>query len=278
MKIIKSKILIVFLVSVMSFALTSCGGGDSKNDLVKEVNGALKNSAGVTESDVTLEGKVKSDTLKQQGGEIKLKADIKIKNASQDKVDLEKMEAAIDMEVGAKAGSFNAKMYIKDGYTYTEVMGIKSKSKLETPGLENLNITSSVNKIDEAHVKEAKKEDGKIILAIDAEKFFKSLMENIEKKNGAKADSEKMNDAVKAIHKAFKSLTLEFTIKDKKIKQMDLKAKITDKKSGLGKATLSFSFKYNKIGNIGEIAFPKDLKDYKSINNTGEKSPSPLGI
>ena len=81
MKIIKSKILIVFLVSVMSFALTSCGGGDSKNDLVKEVNGALKNSAGVTESDVTLEGKVKSDTLKQQGGEIKLKADIKIKNA-----------------------------------------------------------------------------------------------------------------------------------------------------------------------------------------------------
>ena len=56
----------------MSFAFTSCGGGDSKNDLVKEVNSALKSSTRTTENDITLAGKVKSENLKEQGGEIRV--------------------------------------------------------------------------------------------------------------------------------------------------------------------------------------------------------------
>ena len=113
---------------------------------------------------------------------------------------------------------------------------------------------------------------------MDSEKFFKSLKKNMEKKDDIKADSENMGNSFNEMYKSFKSLTLEFTIKDKKIKQVDLKAKIKDKNPGLGKATLNFSFKYNKISNIGEIAFPKDLKDYKMVNNTGGQSPSPLGL
>lgn len=258
------KLLSMALVFAMIFTISACGGKDQK--ALDKVNAAIAKTMEKDDSEIDATIKVEANAMiegmqQEVSGEVGLKV-----KAPKDLKDIKKMEAAIPVEIYISGTSLGMKIYIKDGWTYIDAMGMKQKQRIKKKDVEEYtNMMEGMKEsgkfeIKEEYVNSASMDGDKVILELNLPKIIEAM-----------EGKELQADKIKEVEEAVKELKVEFDIKDEIIE--GVKASISmvqekgdgdeDKEDETVDATIEIS--YNKIGNIGKIKFPKDLKDYKEM-------------
>ncbi|MCI8589263.1 MAG: hypothetical protein HFE77_00885 [Clostridiales bacterium] len=164
-----------FILAIISclFVFASCGERADAYRLYSDMNQAMEN---VT----SLEGAMDADMrLSVSGESIDLQLETKITAISRPE---DQLDLAMTMKIAmAQLGSFNTNLYVKDGYIYQDVMGMKTKSAMETETADDLTDTYDSAVLDfakdaiiESSVKPA--EGGKeLSFTLDGEKLNDSL-------------------------------------------------------------------------------------------------------
>lgn len=255
------RLLSLVTVVAMLFAITACGE-DKEQKAIDKVNAAFAKTAEADangiDADLTIDAKGKLD-----GKDEEISADMSIKlNMPEDKKDIKKMEMAMPMKLKVSGQDVNMNLYVKNGWVYTNLMGLKSKAPLEED--EYFKIFTETGddtlEIKKEYVDSAKIDGDKVIIDFNLAKLIASLEEEDDD-----IDAEDIKEAEEQIEK----FTVEFDIQDDVIKGMKGDFKYVgdnddDEEDDADDLTVTFELKLNKIGDIGNIKFPKDLNTYVS--------------
>lgn len=271
MRKILSKSLVSLLILIIVLILASCGNkttSNSKEDALSKLNAAMEKGSKNTYIDMDMDGTIEGSLLK--GETVEFKMNVKSKASEPGKFDIKKHQAAMDINMTVKNQSIAGKSYIKDGYTYTDMMNRKVKVKLSKAMGSFMNPTnmsnfSQLNKLDKEYVKNVSADGDKITVSLDYPKFFNSYFADAFKS----VDKEKMKETLKSI-KTFKMI---FTVKEDEIKAVGM---IFEMSIGDKDMKMKMNCKYNKFAKDGKISFPSDLKSYPLV--TTPSGSSPFGI
>lgn len=271
MKKIKSKTLVLSLIVVMTFALASCGNktaSDPKEDALSKLNAVMEKGSQNTYADIDVDGIIEGSAF--QGVSVKYKMNIKSKAPAPGKFDIKKHQVAINMEMIAKAQSIKGKVYMKDGYTYTDMLGKKFKVKIDKSmgsfmHPTNMSNLSQLSKLDKEYVKEASADGDKISVSLDYGKFFSSYFGDMLKGK----DEKNIKEALKGV----KTFKMVFTVKDDEVKAVNMTMKMSIDGEDM---KMNMDFKYNKLAKDGKVSFPSDLSSYPAM--AAPAGSSPLGM
>ena len=268
MRKILSKSLVSLLILIIVLILASCGNkttSNSKEDALSKLNAAMEKGSKNTYIDMDMDGTIEGSVLK--GETVEFKMNVKSKASEPGKFDIKKHQAAMDINMTVKNQSIAGKSYIKDGYTYTDMMNRKVKVELSKSMGSFMNPTnmsnfSQLNKLDKEYVKNVSADGDKITVSLDYPKFFNSYFADAFKS----VDKEKMKETLKSI-KTFKMI---FTVKEDEIKAVGM---IFEMSIGDKDMKMKMNCKYNKFAKDGKISFPSDLKSYPLVTTPSDSSP-----
>lgn len=253
------RLLSLVTVVAMLFTITACGE-DKDQKAIDKVNAAFEKTAEANADSVDADLKIDAKG-KLDGKEENISADMSVKlKMPEDKKNIKKIEMAIPMKLKVSGQEVNMDVYVKNGWVYSNLMGLKSKEPLE--GDEYFKIfteTDDTLEIKKEYVDSAKIDGDKVIIDFNLAKLIASLEEE-----GDDIDADDIKDAEELIEK----FTVEFDIQDDVLKGMkgDVKYVGDDDGDDADDLDVTFELKLNKIGDIGKIKFPKNLNSYTSGN------------
>ncbi|MCI8332476.1 MAG: hypothetical protein HFE78_06595 [Clostridiales bacterium] len=121
-----------FLLAILCclFAFASCSEQADAYQLYLDMNKAMENT---TSMKATMDGNMQM-SVSGESLELQLKSEITAIEYSEEQTD-----AAMTMEISlAQLGSVNTSIYVKDGYVYQDVMGMKIKTEMESEEISEL--------------------------------------------------------------------------------------------------------------------------------------------
>lgn len=275
MKGIMKKLLAFTMVLAMLVTVTACGDKEaSQEDILAKLNAALQNTneAGEKEADMSANFDF---AVNLNGQDQNVVGDCDLKTKVGDESKLETIQLAMPMNVKLGESNIALKVYAKDGWVYTALMGMKSKTPLDKAGFDEAMKNFQKQKkieIKMDYLKSIKEEEDKIIAELDVPAIVEAFDKAQEGEDAEALDSERLAEVEKAIKKA----ELTFTLAEEKIKAIRLDVDVdqpSDKPDQAVKVKGFIEMKYNKIGDIGEIEFPNDLNTYMESSDFSVTTP-----
>lgn len=168
-----SALLVLIMIMATGFVMSGCGEEDPV-EVYKKASDNL-NAA----DDFSFDGKINMN-IKSGGQEMKITMDMDgdyIKSKSDDPLEL---QMAMNMKMDMLGQSNEMKMYIKDGYTYTDDGTSKAKAKLEKDSADQIKKAMETKFEIDKYVKKSSMDGDTVKLTVDGKKMMAEAMDKFK--------------------------------------------------------------------------------------------------
>lgn len=233
---------------------------EEKKAVLDSINKSLTELSKANELDSTIKLNIIGKNPNKRTVSMNVRVESKYKYPEGNKKDIKKLQASLKMKINLLNSDMVANIYVRNGYIYMNTLGEKVKKKITKKEARQYLIKDPVQKIEPDWIKNISKEENTISLDVDPKAFFSYLMKSQEYRSmlGGLSD-------IKTMKKTLKKISVKYVFEDDAIKQggfkMFFKEKV--KKNKYNKSIVNFTVNYNKVNDIGEIVYPKNLNSYK---------------